>query len=752
MSWQDLVQRVTPDMSEEALLRMVSTKYNRCAIKCLSFKRVADAEDPTAMIEEVYALLSEIESVLPALSDSPLPGNLMRKRKYGFVYEFRSKLNKLRDQYADDRAMKALSAAKKQELLGFYPVNFRKSAKIARTRQADQGKTKRSVRLLMEAYAEPIEDDPNAALEDPIALCTQAEIFRDAAQHEELLGIFDAESIAGILKLLPKIGRLAKRLMVPEPLNCYAQQLELDTVIRFTSTHTLWSKNGSVKGSDTLILQAVHPAGNNFFTHAQSFLLLNNPDCDHADSRIAACYLWLEALLRQGPTLPSWAVEELGMVQALADTQTQPWWRAYLQAASGPDFHECLVTEFPKEDGKPPHLRCPHPGKFILAVWLGIRHGEAYTQEELDARFRLVVVEIMGRSRFWTPERVFDGQPVSAAADAILEDAWGRCMVDFLRSNPYAPLPKVQSRFREFLSDRKNLQFGHPVLDVSKVLEIQYYRLSVSRAIDIFAHLAGACGLAPPALDELDILNAIEITLLCPRSTDRCRRASVWEPEKAHNLPKTLTEVLFRREYEAVFARSLEFARVKVDQMMAGAHALQPFTFPAEHVRQYRLDTGRDPAADFCVDHTGLSRNACCSPSCPFFLVPGDVHLLREHLHPDALPGYHQCIAQFRCLTVQEIVGRIARGALIKTPLLDRKARQRLRRVPADKRAAEEARLLEAARSHTLARIAALASQPGFEDSVRETLGAYANPPPYAEFRAALDAAYCRLRLEGLRY
>ena len=35
---------------------------------------------------------------------------------------------------------------------------------------------------------------------------------------------------------------------------------------------------------------------------------------------------------------------------------------------------------------------------------------------------------------------------------------------------------------------------------------------------------------------------------------------------------------------------------------------------------------------------------------------------------------------------------------------------------------------------------------------VRETLGAYANPPPYAEFRAALDAASCRLRLEGLRY
>ena len=264
------------------------------------------------MIAEVCALLSEIEGVLPVLSDArSLPGNLMRKRKYGFVYEFRSKLNKLRDQYADDRAMKSLSAEKKQELLGFYPVNFRKSAKIARTRQADQDKTKRSVRLLMEAYASPIEDDPNAALEDPIALCTQAEIFRDAAQHEELLGIFDAESIAGILKLLPKIGRLAKRLMVPEPLNCYAQQLELDTVIRFTSTHTLWSKSGSVKGSDTLIPQAAQPAGNNFFTHAQSFLLRNNPDY-HAESRVAACgsrrCSGRGSACRAGPwrTRPSW--------------------------------------------------------------------------------------------------------------------------------------------------------------------------------------------------------------------------------------------------------------------------------------------------------------------------------------------------------------------------------------------------------------------------------------------------------------
>ena len=37
----------------------------------------------------------------------------------------------------------------------------------------------------------------------------------------------------------------------------------------------------------------------------------------------------------------------------------------------------------------------------------------------------------------------------------------------------------------------------------------------------------------------------------------------MWEPEKAQNLPKTLTEVLLRREYGAVFAKSLEFARIR---------------------------------------------------------------------------------------------------------------------------------------------------------------------------------------------
>ena len=85
MSWQDIVPCVTSDgdMPEEALLRMVSTKY---AIKCLSFKPVPDAEDPKAMIAKVYALLSEIEGVLPVrLSDArPCqdPGNLMPKRKY----------------------------------------------------------------------------------------------------------------------------------------------------------------------------------------------------------------------------------------------------------------------------------------------------------------------------------------------------------------------------------------------------------------------------------------------------------------------------------------------------------------------------------------------------------------------------------------------------------------------------------------------------------------------------------------------
>ena len=92
------------------------------------------------------------------------------------------------------------------------------------------------------------------------------------------------------------------------------------------------------------------------------------------------------------------------------------------------------LTEFPKEDGKPSHLRCPHPAKFILAVWLSILQGQAYTQAEIDARFRVEVVEIMGRSSFWSPERVFDGQPVSAAADPILEDAWERCMVGRART------------------------------------------------------------------------------------------------------------------------------------------------------------------------------------------------------------------------------------------------------------------------------------------------------------------------------
>ena len=33
---------------------------------------------------------------------------------------------------------------------------------------------------------------------------------------------------------------------------------------------------------------------------------------------------------------------------------------------------------------------------------------------------------------------------------------------------------------------------------------------------------------------------------------------------------------------------------IKVEQMMAGAHALQPFTFPAQHVDSYKLDTQRD--------------------------------------------------------------------------------------------------------------------------------------------------------------
>ena len=77
-------------------------------------------------------------------------------------------------------------------------------------------------------------------------------------------------------------------------------------------------------------------------------------------------------------------------------------------------------------------------------------------------------------------------------------------MVGFLRSSPYAPQPKVQARFREFLLDRRNLQFGRPVPTCSgcwrSTTTASLWPLAST--IDIFGQLAGWCWLAPPALPE----------------------------------------------------------------------------------------------------------------------------------------------------------------------------------------------------------------------------------------------------------
>ena len=213
-------------------------------------------------------------------------------------------------------------------------------------------------------------------------------------------------------------------------------------------------------------------------------------------------------------------MEELGMIQALLDPQTQPWWRADVQAAAGTDFHECLVTEFLEEDGKPSHLRCPARTRASSSWRSGWASGTATPTRR--------------RSSTPAPALLWWRSWAAAASGARLRRP---ARVGRRRRYPQGRLGALHGRLPPIKPVRAAAQgpgalprvplgpqeppIRPPRPDMFRVLEINYYRLSVATGQhDRHLRPAGRVVLAGPARParggpQADILNSIEITLLC---------------------------------------------------------------------------------------------------------------------------------------------------------------------------------------------------------------------------------------------
>ena len=173
-------------------------------------------------------------------------------------------------------------------------------------------------------------------------------------------------------------------------------------------------------------------------------------------------------------------------------------------------------------------------------------------------------------------------------------------MVGFLRSSPYAPQPKVQARFREFLLDRRNLQFGRPVPTCSGCWRsTTTASLWPARSTSSASWQGGAGWPRPPCPRRSSgghpQLHRDHAALLAVHGPlQEGLRVGTRKGAKPSEDPHRGALAARVRGGLRQVPRVRPHPMIKVEQMMAGAHALQPFTFPAQHVDSYKLDTQRD--------------------------------------------------------------------------------------------------------------------------------------------------------------
>lgn len=748
------------------IIRMCEDCYRKCAIRCLdpSYK----ASSPAELVQRALNCITAVELSVKAFMEpeantsKPLPSALLRRRHLGVFHDFRAKLNELRARSVARFARDSLSDDKKRELLGFnVTYDPKRYATALAIRPADHQATLRAMADLLKVYAGPVDPSiPNPY--DAVGLVTQNEILADAAACQGVLSELEAtQTIAGVLKIIPLVGRLCRRKMPPNLLNPYCQRVELDGTMRFVSTDAIYTSKGSLQGNDTLILAGGHPSGLPFFVNSQSFLLLDNPDCSHADSLIAGAYLWLEALLTaDGSPLPSWAREELAMVERLVDTQTSAWWKKYVDHVAGEDFSQCLVTES-ADFGDRKYLRCPHPGKFLVALWYGIAKGVVYTEEQLRRRLFAMAVELLGReSGAWRTVDLFTVEGMEV--EPYFEAAWKFTQC---RTPPYTCKEKLMSVVskdaRWFIKDKltsvvskdargyikpacANLKLG---FDVEAAKAVKHYGITIRTLELAFTRLAEKSGFAMElSPNETAAAAAIAAN---PSSMERCVQAGAWRGAGAAlSLEKDLEHVVVSNFLGKVELKARAFWTLEYDRLLIESHEGVPLTISKDFLARYEGETGRDVARDFEVDPlTGLSGNACCYPKCLWYLVrapKGKNGTVKNHLKEalgDYVPGLHQCVAQDKDADLEATMAKIEQGLCLKEPRLSKKDKQLARRTGRDEkdlRGEKLAGMREGIRA-LLDRMA-----PEFlECAVRDVALAYQSEDrTYEEFKADFDRAY----------
>lgn len=755
------------DTPLEEIRTMCEGRYRYCMIRCLNPRY--NGSSPAGLIQDARNFINAVEHKFRSLhnqpqDDKPLPSVILTRRRLGFLYELRERLNILESDCAVMEAER-FSDKKKKEILGFnVTYDPRRYAKAVAIRPIDTGAALSSLQKMLEVYRSGDASPDAGNLVCNISLVAQDDILADAAACEGIQDeLLQQESIAGLLNLVPLVGRLVKLVFTPNLLNPYAQWVELDRIVRFASTDALRSSHGVIQESDALILGGGSMAGLHYFSTSQSFLLLQNPDCSHADSLIAGAYLWLAALLTFQSPLPEWVHEELGMVRRLVATQLSAWWMSYRDHVAGDQFFQCLVTEgYDALIFK--YLRCPHPGKFLVALWYEIASGKRFTPDELKKRLFAVSVEILGRAgASWKPANFLSLKDFSM--EAFMESAW--------RETKCLDLPYSKEKTMNIFTSEVRLRLTndpackHPrfEFDMGKAKEINYYKLSITVVEMVFAHLATLCGHQECGLSEADMDAALGIASIV-NSKERCETAGKWTGDHGDQMAALYHEKNATSVISSLLDQATHKARLycsnEYDANLLNNHEHVPWQIKAEHMERYEAETGRGIAKDFMVNPvTGLSGNACCFSDCCYFLKRTKVSQFKSHLKEalgDYVPGLHTTmfldkgrmeiidgIHKGDRVAVSRMTAMIEEGGDLKEPLLFKKERRAIDSAREEERGKAEQALVQQKKKAMHDGITRLLDKmaPEFlECVVMSIVDEYKKEQPYEEFKALFDRAY----------
>ena len=702
VSLQDLAQNVH---DHDAIIRQCKNWYNACTIQCMS--KALEMQEKVDLVLQTKENFNHAEEImrkgLESLSKPSLPSNLRARRPLFHLTSMREHLNQLLHQFNNGRVFEKLSDIEKQDYLTFGNVTGHLFATAFKYKSADFNVSKASLLRHVNEYQTT---DADEALMDQINLCSQAEYFVDA--HQVLKEIEEAHTLAGILQLVPFIGRGVELHALPAcgQINAWCGAIKtLPTTFKLISTHDLFNTYGGNitlrdDKANAIILCGGNPKSPGIFTHVQSFILAKNMLLYLGDARLAAASMLLVYLLGHcDGALEEWKVEELAHVRTICAFHTpenSSWWYSYLNCLKSSDFRKCLVTESVKLDKS---LTCPGLGKFLLGTWWLAEHDDddhhhSFTEQDLLDRYEATIVELIGRCNlkmedFFVvkrpPSRFFGTMHPAMHALDMVEPSLRTSHLSIKQLNRLLHQTLFAKIRATTMQARKDMTITFKADYLQK--QVHHFHLTLQNVQYFFAGLLEReCGVKWSGPSEETLMRALLIATAHRTSYDR-NHPTFFTQSTHEELLRTVFQKMSGRwnVYEEIMSE----ARKAVLLHLETRHLGLPRPIPRKHVLRYQEETGLDIEATWQINQeTRLSPVACCFPACDLYLVipTGDDDrkkraIIRDHFHSccsNSIPGLHLSVVRHKHRPTQDIISIIKSGAELGEPFLPREVTKRL--------------------------------------------------------------------------